>query len=101
MARDAVTFIRALGLDQVDLFGFSMGGMIAQVITQEEPQPVRKMILAGMQAPVHLCRIRRFGYHKSQKAIMSPREGCYAALPHRNVLYVQLAPEPRHRDQAM
>jgi pimeloyl-ACP methyl ester carboxylesterase len=47
MARDAVTFIRALGLDQVDLFGFSMGGMIAQVIAHEEPQLVRKMIIAG------------------------------------------------------
>ncbi len=47
MARDAVTFIRALGFDQVDLFGFSMGGMIAQLIAQEEPQLVRKMILAG------------------------------------------------------
>src|SRR3954470_17241350 len=30
MASDAVTFIRALGFDQVDLFGFSMGGMIAR-----------------------------------------------------------------------
>jgi pimeloyl-ACP methyl ester carboxylesterase len=47
MARDAVTFIRALGLEQVDLFGFSMGGMIAQVIAQQEPQLVRKLILAG------------------------------------------------------
>ena len=47
MARDAVTLSRALGFDQVDLFGFSMGGMIAQVIAQEEPQLVRKMILAG------------------------------------------------------
>ena len=47
MARDAVTFIGALGLDQVDLFGFSMGGMIAQVIAQQQPQLVRKMILAG------------------------------------------------------
>jgi pimeloyl-ACP methyl ester carboxylesterase len=47
MARDAVAFIRALGLDQVDLFGFSMGGMIAQVIAQQHPQLVRKMILAG------------------------------------------------------
>src|SRR6266508_4165281 len=47
MARDAVTFIGALGLDQVDLFGFSMGGMIAQVIAHEEPQLVRRMILAG------------------------------------------------------
>ena len=47
MARDAVAFIRALGFDQVDLFGFSMGGMIAQVIAQTEPQLVRKLVLAG------------------------------------------------------
>jgi pimeloyl-ACP methyl ester carboxylesterase len=47
MARDAVTFIRAVGFEQVDLFGFSMGGMIAQVIAQEEPRLVRKMIIAG------------------------------------------------------
>jgi pimeloyl-ACP methyl ester carboxylesterase len=47
MATDAVTFIRALGLTQVDLLGFSMGGMIAQVIVQDEPQLVRKLILAG------------------------------------------------------
>ncbi len=47
MARDAVAFIRALGFDQVDLFGFSMGGMIAQIIAQTEPQLVRKLVLAG------------------------------------------------------
>jgi pimeloyl-ACP methyl ester carboxylesterase len=47
MARDAVAFIRALGLEQVDLFGFSLGGMVSQVIAQEEPQLVRKMVLAG------------------------------------------------------
>src|SRR5687767_12017284 len=47
MASDAVTFIRALGFSQVDLFGFSMGGMIAQLIAQQQPQLVRKMILAG------------------------------------------------------
>src|SRR5205823_9934038 len=47
MARDAVAFIRALGFEQVDLLGFSLGGMITQVIAQEEPQLVRKMVLAG------------------------------------------------------
>src|SRR5690348_16490701 len=47
MARDAVAFIRAMGLEQVDLLGFSLGGFISQVIAQEEPQLVRKMILAG------------------------------------------------------
>ena len=47
MASDAVTFIRALGLEQIDILGFSMGGMIAQVIALEQPQLVRKLILAG------------------------------------------------------
>jgi pimeloyl-ACP methyl ester carboxylesterase len=47
MARDAVAFIRALGFDQVDLLGFSMGGMVSQVIALTEPQLVRKIILAG------------------------------------------------------
>jgi pimeloyl-ACP methyl ester carboxylesterase len=47
MARDAIAFIRALGFEQVDLLGFSMGGMISQVIVQQEPQLVRKLILAG------------------------------------------------------
>ncbi|WP_406437389.1 alpha/beta hydrolase [Streptomyces sp. NBC_01613] len=47
MARDAALFIRALGFDQVDLLGLSMGGFIAQVIAEEEPRLVRKVILAG------------------------------------------------------
>ncbi|MEV5718570.1 alpha/beta hydrolase [Amycolatopsis mediterranei] len=47
MAADAVTFIRALGLTEVDLLGFSMGGMIAQVIVRTEPELVRKLIIAG------------------------------------------------------
>jgi pimeloyl-ACP methyl ester carboxylesterase len=47
MADDAIAFIKALGYRQVDLFGFSMGGMISQEIVLKEPQLVRKMILAG------------------------------------------------------
>ena len=47
MAHDAVTFIRALGFEQVDLLGFSLGGMVAQVIALEEPGLVRKLILTG------------------------------------------------------
>src|SRR5690242_9024661 len=47
MARDAVAFIQALGFEQVDLLGFSLGGFIAQVIAQQEPHLVRKIILAG------------------------------------------------------
>lgn len=47
MANDAVAFIQALGLDQVDLLGFSMGGFVTQVIAAEHPDLVRKVILAG------------------------------------------------------
>jgi Predicted hydrolases or acyltransferases (alpha/beta hydrolase superfamily) len=47
MAEHAVAFITALGLKQVDLLGFSLGGFIAQVIAAEHPELVRRMILAG------------------------------------------------------
>jgi pimeloyl-ACP methyl ester carboxylesterase len=47
MAHDAVAFIRALDLEVVDLLGFSMGGMVAQVIALDEPLLVRSLILAG------------------------------------------------------
>lgn len=47
MADDAIAFIKAMSFNQVDLFGFSMGGMIAQEIVLKEPQLVRKMIIAG------------------------------------------------------
>jgi pimeloyl-ACP methyl ester carboxylesterase len=47
MARDAVTFIGALGLSKVDLLGFSLGGFVAQIIAQQQPGLVRKIILAG------------------------------------------------------
>ncbi|TCS12061.1 alpha/beta hydrolase [Caulobacter sp. BK020] len=47
MARDAVAFIRAMGFQQVDLLGFSMGGFVAQQIVLSEPALVRRLILTG------------------------------------------------------
>nr|WP_297383374.1 alpha/beta hydrolase [uncultured Roseateles sp.] len=47
MARDAIAFIRALGLEKVDLLGFSLGGFVAQDITLKSPDLVRKLILTG------------------------------------------------------
>jgi pimeloyl-ACP methyl ester carboxylesterase len=47
MARDAVTFIGSLGLSQVDLLGFSLGGCIAQQIAAQHGRLVRKLILVG------------------------------------------------------
>jgi pimeloyl-ACP methyl ester carboxylesterase len=47
MARDALTFIHALGFEQVDVLSLSMGGMIAQELLAIEPELVRKIILSG------------------------------------------------------
>lgn len=47
MADDAIAVIRALGLDKVDLFGFSLGGGVAQVVTLRAPDLVRRVVLAG------------------------------------------------------
>jgi pimeloyl-ACP methyl ester carboxylesterase len=51
MADDAIAFVAALGLDTVDLLGFSLGGMVAQVVAQRRPGLVRRLVLAGT-APV-------------------------------------------------
>jgi pimeloyl-ACP methyl ester carboxylesterase len=47
MAEDAVAFIRALRLAKVDLFGFSLGGFVAQAIAQRHADLVGKVILTG------------------------------------------------------
>jgi pimeloyl-ACP methyl ester carboxylesterase len=46
MARDAASLIHALGLEHVDLLGFSMGGYVAQQIV-DRPDLVRRLILVG------------------------------------------------------
>ena len=47
MGADAIAFIRALGLDEVDILGFSIGGMVSQEIVLQAPELVRKLILVG------------------------------------------------------
>lgn len=47
MAKDAISFIHALGYKQVDIVAFSMGGFITQELLLVEPTLVRKIILAG------------------------------------------------------
>jgi pimeloyl-ACP methyl ester carboxylesterase len=47
MARDAVDFINLLGVPEVDLLGFSLGGCVAQQIAADNGRLVRKLILVG------------------------------------------------------
>lgn len=47
MADDAAAFITALGYRKVDVFSFSLGGMVAQALVLKHPELVRKLILTG------------------------------------------------------
>src|SRR6267143_28673 len=47
MAKNAEAFIDRLGLRKIDLLGFSIGGMVAQQITLDRPELIRRLILVG------------------------------------------------------
>jgi pimeloyl-ACP methyl ester carboxylesterase len=47
MAGHVIAFIDALGLTKIDLFGFSMGGFVAQDVILSRPDLIRRLVLAG------------------------------------------------------
>jgi pimeloyl-ACP methyl ester carboxylesterase len=47
MGANAVAFIKALGLPKADVLGFSIGGFVAQEITLQAPDLVRRLVLVG------------------------------------------------------
>jgi len=47
MTHDAAAFIGALSLKEIDVIGYSLGGMIAQQLALENPKLVRRVILLG------------------------------------------------------
>ena len=52
MARDTGAAMRALGLEGADVFGVSLGGMIALDIALRQPELVRKLVLGSSNARV-------------------------------------------------
>lgn len=76
MAGDTIATIRALGLDQVDLIGFSLGGFVAQQILLDAPDLVRRAILAGT-GPAGGTGIERVGpvsWPRIVKALLTFRD---------------------------
>jgi pimeloyl-ACP methyl ester carboxylesterase len=47
MAHDALRFLEALELREIDLLGFSLGGFVAQELTLIHPRLVRRLVLAS------------------------------------------------------
>ncbi len=48
LASDVVGLLRHLGLDQVDLFGFSVGGGVALHLAVRHPELVRKLVVSSV-----------------------------------------------------
>jgi pimeloyl-ACP methyl ester carboxylesterase len=46
MGNDVAAFVRALALSQVDVLGFSIGGMIGLDLVRTNPEVVRRLIVA-------------------------------------------------------
>lgn len=47
MADTLRTLVAALGMDRIDLFGFSLGGFVAQQVALDAPELVRRLVLTG------------------------------------------------------
>jgi pimeloyl-ACP methyl ester carboxylesterase len=47
MAHHATRFVHALDLPEVDVLGFSIGSMVAQMMAHDAPDLVRKLVLVG------------------------------------------------------
>ena len=93
MAKHVLAFLDGLGIDNCDVLGFSLGGAIAQVIAQERPWIVRRMILVGtaprggedvmhLEKPElakHLADPNLRGYTVLQKLFFTPSQASQAA----------------------
>jgi len=78
MGADAIAFIRALGLEQVDLLGFSLGGAVAQMVALQAPELVRRMVLAGTGprgagGVEQITRIAAVAYIKAALTLSDPK----------------------------
>lgn len=75
MSVDAETLMAALGLTEVDLLGFSLGGFIAQVLAARSTVKVRRLIVAG-SAPrggeEHLLDVVQQAFAKRARDVRLP-----------------------------
>jgi len=99
MATDAIAFIKALGYQKVDLFGFSLGGFISQEILLREPQLVRKAILTGTgpAGGEGISNIKSVMYNDILKAYLTFRDPKFYLFFNRNANGRKVAKEYLNR----
>jgi pimeloyl-ACP methyl ester carboxylesterase len=75
MARDVLRFVDQLGLRQIDLLGFSLGGYVAQALALVRVRLIRRLVLAGT-APQGAPKIHRWSddvYALAAQDVLDPK----------------------------
>ena len=78
MAADAIAAVRALNLRRIDLFGLSMGGMVAQEVVRQAPELVDRLVLissgpAGGPGLTEMTRVMVGGAMRATLALTEPK----------------------------
>lgn len=93
LASDVVGLLRHLGLEKVDIFGFSVGGAVAQYLAIRHPELVRKVIVSSASFHSDGDRVENAGAMGEMKVEMiagTPMEAEYLAKsPHPDLEHLQ------------
>jgi len=87
MADDVAALIEHLGLEQADIFGYSMGAAVALRVAIEHPEVVRKLVLASVtynQSGIHPGLMEGLGNMQAEQMVGSPWHD----------EYIRIAPRP-------
>ena len=90
-AADVVGLLDHLGIDETDLFGFSLGSLVSTEVAVTHPERVGRLVLAA-------GHVRPDGYHPeildpAQTSPLLPTEEDFEAM---RVAYEAVAPDPGH-----
>lgn len=91
LAADVVALLDHLGIERADVFGFSLGGLVATEVAVQHPDRVGRLVLAA-------AHFRPDGYHPEiqDPAQDSPRLPTAEDFAEMQAAYVAVAPDPEN-----